>query len=705
MSVVAAPLVRWREPLRFAAVGVAQNGINVGAFALAIALGAGWWVAAPVASVVALLVSFVLNRHWTFAETAPARGALPRYAVVFATAVLLGLVILGALVEVGGVPEVLGQVIAIAIVAPLSYMAHRRFSFASPAPHSTGGPLPRRLGARLRQVVAAPSWDGLKPWRPDPPPVTRRELATVVGVGALVGLATYAWFVKNGGWYLDDWGLIFRMREAVEDGSPLSAVTSMVDVNHRPGNAFVYPALYLVGGDGQVGYNAAGMVLATLAGLTLYAALRQAGIATWVAAAAGVAIIVFPVVDSSRLWMAAYVNTWALIVALGGVAVALRGLRRGSGFVRGHAPALLLYAWATLTYELVVGLIAIFGVGYLLVAGRDRAALRAVGVRVLADLAVVGALVGWMATRQTRGAESGVGHMLDRVDDFPRPAYDLLMSLSPAESTLRGPLGLALLIGAGVGLIVLVRDGRGLLVRSWILVAVGGAVAAIAGWLLLLPADPYFIPRETGLGNRTSAIAAPGLVMLVIAVLALVGLGWSALVRLPAAAGAVVVAVLLLAVGSTMWATERDNQKVYGESWTEAQKVVAAVKRAVPEPRPDARFVTFRHPTMLLPADVSVFYYSWDLKDALQWSYDDETLDAFPAVRRGVCQARGYVAAQSERTLRYGDLWFVDVATSGARRVTSRAACAEQLEALMPIATNPVPGPDPNIKPAQPPIQ
>ena len=65
--------VRARRPkvaelLRFGAVGVIQNAINVATFAGLHAKGVGYGLAAFLAALVALAVSFVLNNYWTFAR-------------------------------------------------------------------------------------------------------------------------------------------------------------------------------------------------------------------------------------------------------------------------------------------------------------------------------------------------------------------------------------------------------------------------------------------------------------------------------------------------------------------------------------------------------------------------------------------------------------------------------------------------------------
>jgi putative flippase GtrA len=118
------------EAVRFGTVGVLQNGLNVATFAVATGLGMHYRSAAVLAAVLALVVSFLLNRHWTFmGHTTPVGRQGIRYLLVFAGAVALGVLLLTFLVEVSGIPEVPAQVAAILIVAPVSFLVQRRWVF------------------------------------------------------------------------------------------------------------------------------------------------------------------------------------------------------------------------------------------------------------------------------------------------------------------------------------------------------------------------------------------------------------------------------------------------------------------------------------------------------------------------------------------------------------------------------------------------
>jgi len=121
-----------RQFIRFAIVGVIQNAINVGTFALAVSGGVPFLLAAVLAAVIALSVSFALNRSFTFGGTSDRTAARAmRFALIWITILLVGLGLLAILVETLHVPRVLAQTIVIVVGAPISYLSQRRFTFAA----------------------------------------------------------------------------------------------------------------------------------------------------------------------------------------------------------------------------------------------------------------------------------------------------------------------------------------------------------------------------------------------------------------------------------------------------------------------------------------------------------------------------------------------------------------------------------------------
>jgi putative flippase GtrA len=123
------------EFIRFAIVGTAQNGLNLGVFALAVVGGVPYLLASVLGAIVALSVSFALNRRWTFPgrnDQTTARAF--RFVTIWVIVVLLALPLLAVLVDVAHLPRVLAQAIVIVIGAPASYAAQRRWTFRQRGP-------------------------------------------------------------------------------------------------------------------------------------------------------------------------------------------------------------------------------------------------------------------------------------------------------------------------------------------------------------------------------------------------------------------------------------------------------------------------------------------------------------------------------------------------------------------------------------------
>lgn len=118
--------------LRFGVVGVTQNAVNLGIFTAGLWAGLDYVLAAILAAIVAVNLGFALNRLWTFGARGGGRlvGHALRYVAVYVVALAIGVAILIALVERVGLAPVEGQLVAIGVVAPASFVAQRTWVFA-----------------------------------------------------------------------------------------------------------------------------------------------------------------------------------------------------------------------------------------------------------------------------------------------------------------------------------------------------------------------------------------------------------------------------------------------------------------------------------------------------------------------------------------------------------------------------------------------
>jgi dolichol-phosphate mannosyltransferase len=110
-------------------------------------------LAAVIAAVIALSLSFLLNRRWTFPGTDDrTSGRALRFVTVWLGFVVIALPTLVLLVEVAHLPRVLSQAIIISVGAPVSYLVQRNWTFRQDARSPAGvvesvvtGPTPDRV--------------------------------------------------------------------------------------------------------------------------------------------------------------------------------------------------------------------------------------------------------------------------------------------------------------------------------------------------------------------------------------------------------------------------------------------------------------------------------------------------------------------------------------------------------------------------------
>ena len=116
---------------RFAAVGVTNTAVTLGAYAVALRLAVPYLPAGALAYALGAANGFVLNRAWTFRV----RGRPCRYCVVAGAGLAANALLLRAAVGMS-VPRELAQVAVAAPVTLLTFALSRRWAFASDVPSS-----------------------------------------------------------------------------------------------------------------------------------------------------------------------------------------------------------------------------------------------------------------------------------------------------------------------------------------------------------------------------------------------------------------------------------------------------------------------------------------------------------------------------------------------------------------------------------------
>ena len=118
------------QPARFVVVGAGGYLVNLGVFAVLVAIGVPYVAASILSYFVSNALMYLANRFFTFRLGWEGFwSAYLRYLVVGAVVVALNAGVLALLVEVLGVDARLGQAISLLVVTPVAFMLFKRWTF------------------------------------------------------------------------------------------------------------------------------------------------------------------------------------------------------------------------------------------------------------------------------------------------------------------------------------------------------------------------------------------------------------------------------------------------------------------------------------------------------------------------------------------------------------------------------------------------
>jgi hypothetical protein len=509
---------------------------------------------------------------------------------------------------------------------------------------------------------------------------------SVVAVLVLVAaaVAMYLRPVLELGFYYDDWLLMSAMQDAPSGSWPdVFAACRAVDPAGRFGGCVYHASAYFAFGEHAAAYHVMSIVLLAASAILLYALLRRCRLEHWPALLACVLFVVYPGSDSTRLWPTGLAAQYVLVVYLGALLLGIEGVRRATsrnGRLAWHAASLGLFLLLLFTYEVVVPLIAVTVAAYLLAApGRRRAALARGAVDLVLALgfsfyrlvvAPVRGGSGFAEDRTIAETIDRLGAVLDGAWASFQPLF--LPGVAAAVVVAGGALVCATAMGES-------RDVRRASVR-WLLVAAAAALLAVISVLPFVPANVYYVPDSDSLFNRLNLTPAPAYCVFFVA---LAGLLWTALSHwLPRAVATAAVGVLVLLVAAGQVGHERRSQDAWATSWDAQRAALGHAREASPRLTGNVSVMSFGHP-LWERGYIPVFTSKWDLRGAIDAETPADPSRALPFVDGARCGPRA-VVVDKQPYLAYqaaSRLWFVNLATGEARRISSSARCEAAIAA------------------------
>jgi len=473
-------------------------------------------------------------------------------------------------------------------------------------------------------------------------PLSGRELGLAWAALAILAVLAFTPHIRHGGFYLDDWSNAAGALHP-PGGPGIGNVLSYFDeiTVYRPVLVVYVPLTYLVFGMNMGLHLAWAAALAVIVAAILYGLLRSLGV-PWVHALLIAALVLlFPWFDSTRFWATADQVSLAIAFLLGGMWVAIAGLARRSW--RWHAGAALLYLTSILTYEVTLPVIAAAGLLYVW-----RAGWRLGRARWAVDLGVAiagGIWVGTHTSRTASGISGDIGHLREIVEGGARIVGRSAIPVGTERNSLALiALGVVFVLGL-VALLALprrfpVRSGWGL--RSWLLLGAGGLALAVLGWVMFIPADPYYTPVIWGITNRVNGLSGIGAVIVVYAALGVVGTLAGQLWRGIGGVPLAITLLLALLLGAGYVTVLRRHTGIWNSAYASEAAALDQIQSRYPRLPPETTLFVSGYPAYQT-LGVPILSSTWDLDGMVKTRYEDRTLAAYPVVFGFtlVCRATG----------------------------------------------------------------
>lgn len=525
---------------------------------------------------------------------------------------------------------------------------------------------------------------------------TTLELGAVALLLTIVAAAVYGPQAIHGGFLSDAWSnrALYVFAEADGFFGKIGELAEQSNISPRPLQAVYLVAMNSVFGS-HVGWWLTWQVATNVAMcLALFLLLRRLTLSAFDAGAISLLVLLFPAASSIRFWLATLWAPVTIALVCSGFLLALMAFeasdRRRALLL--HAVSLACFVTSVLLYETAL-LIMLASVLLYRLRVPWGPAIR----RWIVDCVVLGGLTLTVTLASEAGhvgTEAGALSHGRAIAEGARVLFTTVVL--PLNSANWYILALLALIPAGALLAWrALREGdpaRPELLR-WLLAMAGGLVVVALGYAIYAPGTDYYTPLGPGIGNRVNAVPSIGWVLVLYAgFMLLATMATRGLPRARLAASAFAgLACALIAIG---WLKPvHDYSDHFTRAYEEDVRVLATMKRSLPQPRPESTIWTFGQAVEVVPG-VPIFGNSWDMTSSVKLTYDDPTLVSLVAYPETTFECgRSTVEPGGPRWdlepdglygSRYGKTYFVDTNTGKVTRIDSPAQCRQARREFAP---------------------
>ena len=132
LTTVAHPLATRRQLFSFGIVGLVSNAVTYGIYLALTFVGVGHKTAMTLVFAVSVLLTYALNRRWTFRHRGQMSRSAVRYVGIYALAYVANLALLALLVDGAKLPHRFVMLSLIVATACVMFLLQRRWVFSEP---------------------------------------------------------------------------------------------------------------------------------------------------------------------------------------------------------------------------------------------------------------------------------------------------------------------------------------------------------------------------------------------------------------------------------------------------------------------------------------------------------------------------------------------------------------------------------------------